>query len=324
MEEWISFTEKLKSHDIKMKRMPLEVLQINLGYLCNQSCTHCHVDAGPNKLKENMDRETMDRILDLASKSKSLKVVDLTGGAPELNPNFRYSVKKFKEMGLEVIDRCNLTILSEKGQEDLAHFLADCGVHIIASLPCYTKETVESQRGNGVFDRSIQGLKQLNQLGYGLPQSGLKLDLVYNPSGPRLPPSQDELSAEYKKKLQEDFGIVFNQLFTITNMPIKRFKFYLKRQKQLDSYMQLLESNFNPSSCQQLMCKNYLSISWDGHIYDCDFNQLEAMPVGNRPKTSVWDIESFTTFDDSSISLADHCYGCTAGSGSSCQGQLTE
>jgi radical SAM/Cys-rich protein len=308
-----------------LQRGKVTELQINLGKLCNQTCTHCHVEAGPTKKRENMDAETAERILDLAAGCDSLATVDLTGGAPEMNPHFRKMVKAFRQRGLRVIDRCNLTILTEPGYEDLAEFLAEQGVDVVASLPCYLEDNVDGQRGNGVFGRSIDGLGQLNQLGYGKadPSNPLTLDLVFNPTGPSLPPDQEQLQADYKREMHARYGIVFDQLYCITNIPIKRYAQYLNKRGKLNDYMRLLSDHFNAEAAQRVMCRSLVSISWDGLIYDCDFNQMLEMPIGGKEKTTIWDIDSFDHFAGRPITTADHCYGCTAGAGSSCSGAIT-
>ena len=298
-------------------------MQINIGKLCNQTCSHCHVDAGPHRKKENMESKTVERILDLIDQQKTIKTVDITGGAPELNPHFRSLVATLRKKNIEVIDRCNLTVMFEKGQEDLASFLADHKVHIVASLPCYSRENVDKQRGDGVFGKSIKALQQLNLKGYGKGQSGLVLDLVFNPIGPKLPPNQEVLKADYEKRLFEDFGIHFDNLFTVTNMPIKRFLVDLRRSKSEEAYMELLRNAFNPQAAENVMCKDTISISWDGFIFDCDFNQMLDMNCLIK-KPDIWSISSFDDLTDNPINLADHCFGCTAGSGSSCTGSLTK
>ncbi|MBI2083317.1 MAG: arsenosugar biosynthesis radical SAM protein ArsS [Deltaproteobacteria bacterium] len=303
-----------------MRRKPLEILQINLGKLCDLACLHCHVEAGP-KRKEMMERKTAERLMELLKKSPSIQTVDLTGGAPELNPNFRYLVQESRTLGREVIDRCNLTVLFQKGQEETHYFLKQHRVQIVASLPCYSRENVEKQRGRGVFDKSLRALKLLNELGYGREGTGLILDLVYNPIGPSLPPPQAELELDYKKELKELFGIEFNRLLTITNMPIKRFHGYLGRRGELDRYADLLVNNFNPEAAGHVMCRNLISVSWDGKIYDCDFNQMLEIPIGGKRKT-IWKIGSFDEIASDPIQFANHCYGCTAGAGSSCSGAL--
>ncbi|MFK7824646.1 MAG: arsenosugar biosynthesis radical SAM (seleno)protein ArsS [Oligoflexales bacterium] len=319
--KWTGFSAKLKEHEITLTREAITTLQINIGKLCNQTCLHCHVEAGPHKIRENMSRETVDKIINLLKNSQETDTVDITGGAPELNPNFRHLVENCRSLGKEVIDRCNLTVLFEKGQEDTAQFLASQGVKVVASLPCYSKENVEKQRGDGVFDKSIRGLQNLNELGYGKDGSGLSLDLVYNPGGAFLPPAQKELEIEYKNRLKEDFGISFNQLYVITNMPIKRFLFDLKKSKQYDTYMKLLSENFNVSAVPSLMCTNLISISWDGKLYDCDFNQMLELPTGHKAK-NIEELNSLSELIGAKVIIADHCLGCTAGAGSSCTGAL--
>lgn len=297
----------------------LTTLQVNLGKLCNQACTHCHVEAGP-KRTENMTTATVDRLLHLMKASKGLTTLDLTGGAPELNPEFRRLVQEAKGLGLHVIDRCNLTVLSEPGQEDTAQFLADHGVEVVASLPCYSEANVDKQRGKGVFGKSITALQTLNALGYGQEGSGLRLTLVYNPGGAFLPPDQGALEADYRARLFRDFGIVFSQLFTITNMPIKRFAWQLNRAGDLERYMDLLVSSFNPGTVEGLMCRTQLSVSWDGKLYDCDFNQMLELPIEHGDTLDT--IDSFHQVLNRPIVTRGHCFGCTAGAGSSCGGTL--
>ena len=305
-------------------RTSLTDLQINLGKLCNQTCTHCHVDAGPTKIRENMDLSTADRVVELALACDSLTTIDLTGGAPELNPHFRTMVKRFRDANLRVIDRCNLTVLSEPSQTepqqpDLAEFLARHEVDVVASLPCYLQDNVDGQRGNGVFQRSINGIRKLNSLGYG---NRLRLDLVFNPTSPSLPPDQQQLEADYKRELKARYDIEFNSLLCITNIPIKRYAKFLEKQGLLEDYMRLLYENYRSSAAKHVMCKSMLSISWDGTLHDCDFNQMLEIPVGEREPTKIFDIESLSHFVDERIAVADHCYGCTAGAGSSCSGAI--
>jgi len=304
-----------------IKRGTLDTLQVNLGYRCNQQCLHCHVNAGP-KRKENMTKETVNQVLDFIDNSNVGKI-DLTGGAPEMNPNFRYLVQSARERGLHVIDRCNLTILEEPGQEGLAEFLAENQVEVIASLPCYSKDNVDMQRGKGVFEASVRGLKKLNGLGYGCDNSTLTLNLVYNPTGPFLPPSQTELQASYKDILKKEFDINFNQLFTITNMPIKRFGSMLVSKGEFDGYMQLLRDSFSEANLSAVMCKNLISVDWDGNLFDCDFNQMLGLPMKstNGKTMHIKDLTQIS-LENKSIVIADHCYGCTAGQGSSCGGAL--
>lgn len=315
----ISFVKKLAEHNIDLKRASIETLQINLGKLCNQACHHCHVEAGPLRT-EIMNEKTVDRLIEVMGKTPGLKTIDLTGGAPEMNPHFKKLVKAARGMNLEVIDRCNLTIFFEEGYEDLPAFLKENKVHVVASLPCYTKNNVDKQRGRGVFDKSIEGLKKLNDLGFGIEGSGLQLDLVYNPGGAFLPGSQQKLEADYKRELKQFCNLEFNRLYTITNMPIKRFLDDLNRQGKFEDYMTLLVNNFNLNAVDSVMCKSLVSIGWDGEIYDCDFNQMLELKVNSRK--TIWDVNSLSDFKDESIVLADHCYGCTAGAGSSCGGAL--
>jgi radical SAM/Cys-rich protein len=312
------FTETFKSHGLDITRFLPETLQVNMGKLCNQACLHCHVEAGPTRA-ENMEGETFERLLLLIKNSPFIKTVDLTGGAPELNPYFKKLVTTSRMLQMEVIDRCNLSVLFEPGQEDTALFLKENKVRVIASLPCYSKENVDAQRGKDVFEKSIRGLRLLNSLGYG--SKDLVLDLVYNPIGPFLPPGQKKLEDKYRSELKELFGIDFNSLFTITNMPIKRFLDDLERNYKLNEYMELLVDSFNPASGESLMCRSLISIGWDGKIYDCDFNQMLEIPIGNKSKT-IWDISSFEELSKEPIAFANHCYGCSAGEGSSCKGAL--
>jgi radical SAM/Cys-rich protein len=304
-----------------IRRGKLETLQVNLGYRCNQQCLHCHVNAGP-KRKENMTRETVEELLAFL-RASDIKRLDLTGGAPELNPNFRYLVSEARKLDLHVIDRCNLTILFEAGQEGLAQFLADQQVEIVASLPCYLKENVEKQRGKGVFDASLAALKELNRLGYGHPGSGLLLNLMYNPQGPSLPPSQVELEQAYRQHLKDDYDIVFSNLYTLTNMPIQRFGSTLISRGQFEDYMQLLRDNFKQGNLADVMCRNLISVDWRGYLYDCDFNQMLDLPapLSNKPRTHIHDLMGVDV-EGKPIVVKDHCYGCTAGQGSSCGGAL--
>ena len=299
-------------------REKLDTLQINLGYKCNQACVHCHVNAGP-KRKEQMSKEVMNLILKFIDKNK-IKNIDLTGGAPELNTNFKYFTSQLVSRGCHVIDRCNLTVLLEDGQEDLADFLCKNEVEIIASLPCYIEENVDKQRGKNVFNKSIRALQLLNKLGYGTNKK-LALNLVYNPQGPVLPPSQKELSLDYIKFLGQEYGIVFNNLYTITNMPIARFGSTLVSKNQFDDYMFLLKSSFQKNNLRNVMCRTLLSIDYEGNVYDCDFNQMLKIGI-NGVKRNIKDIINIGK--GQKISVGDHCYGCTAGSGSSCGGDLIE
>ena len=304
-----------------LRRKALETLQVNLGYKCNQSCLHCHVNAGPNRT-EMMDQDTVRLVLNVLE-DRQIKTLDLTGGAPELNENFRALVQKARRMGVRVIDRCNLTILSEPGQEGLAEFLAVQGVEVTASLPCYTPSNVDRQRGDGVFERSIAGLQMLNALGYGRQGFGLTLNLVYNPQGPVLPPAQGPLEADYKRELWQHFGIEFNQLFAITNMPVQRFGSTLVSKGSFEGYMQLLKESYRPENLPTVMCRSLLSVDWQGYLYDCDFNQMLGMPaaLGSAARPHLRDLLTADALG-TAIRVANHCYGCTAGQGSSCGGAL--
>lgn len=306
-----------------LSRVGVSILQVNLGYLCNQQCLHCHVNAGPNR-KELMDEGNIKVVIEYLKATPSVKLLDLTGGAPELNPHFRDLVATVSAMGISVIDRCNLTILSEPGQEGLAEFLAEHEVQITASLPCYQKENVDGQRGKGVFDRSMDGLKQLNDLGYGKEGTGLELNLVYNPTGPFLPPSQTELEQDYKKQLSDENGILFNRLLTLANMPIQRFGSTLISKGQFNDYMQLLQSAHQDANLSTVMCRDLLSIDWQGYVYDCDFNQMLALPMkaSDEEKPHLRDLMG-KDVSGLPIVVSGHCFGCTAGQGSSCGGALT-
>ena len=314
----LPFKQRVK--DLPVARTALKTLQVNVGKLCNQACHHCHVEAGP-KRTEIMSVKTANRVLELLRETPGVETVDVTGGAPELCPSFRPIVQEARRLGLTVIDRCNLTVLYEKGQEDTADFLAANRVKVVASLPCYSKENVDKQRGRGVFDKSIRGLQLLNRLGYATPGSGLELDLVYNPLGDFLPPEEKGLEATYKRELSELFGIEFNRLYSITNMPIKRFLEDLLRNHKLDHYMTVLANAFNPRAAEGIMCRSLVSVGWDGQLYDCDFNQMLDIPLAGA-KSTIWDRESFANLS-TSIEFGDHCYGCTAGAGSSCGGSIT-
>jgi len=297
-------------------------LQINVGKLCNQACHHCHVEAGP-KRTEIMPPEVAERVLALLAASPSITTVDITGGAPELNPNFPWIVRESRRLGRHVTDRCNLAVLFESGQERLAEFLAQHEVEIIASLPCYTAENVDQQRGRGVFEKSIHALQLLNHVGYGVSGSELQLNLVYNPLGASLPPAQQKLEADYKKHLHESFGIQFHSLFTLTNMPMKRFAAYLSQSGKYESYMSLLVNHFNPETVTKLMCRTLVSVGWDGKLYDCDFNQMLDIEMGESGKSlTIWDLDSFTGLTGKRIATGSHCFGCTAGAGSGCGGSL--
>ena len=303
-----------------IERHRLTTLQLNLGYKCNQSCVHCHVNAGPNRT-EMMDEATLDLVLDVLQ-ARGIQTLDLTGGAPELHPSFRRLVQAARSMGVQVIDRCNLTILFEPGQEGLAEFLAEQGVDVVASLPCYSLDNVDKQRGAGVFDKSIAGLQRLNALGYGQPGSGLMLNLVYNPQGPVLPPEQAKLKIDYQRELWQHFGIVFNDLFALANMPIQRFGSMLISKGQFNRYMTLLRDNHADANLAHVMCRSLISVDWQGHLFDCDFNQQLNLSMPSQQRPHLRDLLSRDPQGDA-IRVADHCYGCTAGAGSSCGGALS-
>ncbi len=317
----------LKSEFPALRRAQLTTLQMNLGYLCNLSCVHCHVNAGP-KRTELMTREVMANAFKFAEK-QSIQILDLTGGSPEMNPDFRWLVETARRRGLHVIDRCNPTILVEPGYEWAAEFLAEQQVEIIASLPCYIGDNVDAQRGKGVFSSSIAALKRLNELGYGRPDSGLELNLVFNPQGPVLPPPQQALEQQYRDHLGSEFGIVFNRLLAITNMPIQRFgavlmaggKHETDSRQVFDDYLRLLKDAYRPENLSKVMCKSLLSIDWQGFVYDCDFNQMLDLPLGGKNPVHIGDLLS-EDLDSAPIQVADHCFGCTAGQGSSCGGAL--
>src|SRR5438128_6625887 len=314
------FAKKLAQHSLSLRRGRAEILQVNVGKLCNLICVHCHVNAGP-KRKEIMTRETINRIIDWLAKT-DIPIVDLTGGAPEMISDFRYFIERVKELqpARHVIDRCNLTILLEDGYHDLGEFLAGKEVEIIASMPCYSAANVDAQRGDGVFEGSIAALQLLNSLGYGIDPE-LPLHLVYNPVGAFLPPSQDELENDYKRELQKHFGIVFNRLFTLSNLPIGRFAAYLRHINELDKYMQLLIDAFNPATIEGLMCRNTISVGWRGEVYDCDFNQQLGMQWNNGQAIFLWDVDP-DSLENSAIMTGHHCMGCTSDAGSSEGGAL--
>jgi len=298
----------------------VEILQVNVGKLCNMTCQHCHVDAGPDRKVENMDRETVDACI-AAIKSGNISTLDLTGGAPEMNPHFKHLVTEARKLDCHVIDRCNLTILLANGFTDMPQFLADNQVEIVASLPCYLEENADSQRGDGSFQKSIKALQTLNELGYGKPGSELNLTLVYNPVGPNLPPSQSELEAAYREQLLERYGIEFTRLFTITNMPISRYLDHLLETNEYESYMQKLIDAFNPAAAEGLMCRQTLSVSWEGKLYDCDFNQMLELGVESSSPATIDQFDA-TKLNGRRIITGRHCFGCTAGAGSGCQGAI--
>jgi radical SAM/Cys-rich protein len=306
-----------------IRRGRLDTLQVNVGYRCNQSCVHCHVNAGPNRTEE-MPAAVIELVLTFLARRR-VATLDITGGAPELNPHFRTLVRAARDLGVHVMDRCNLTILEVPGQEDLAQFLAREQVEIVASLPCYLEDNVDRQRGKGVFDGSIRGLQSLNRLGYGRAGSGLVLNLVYNPQGPSLPPPQDALEADYKRVLGERYGVVFNQLYTLANMPIQRFGAILISNGEFDRYLDLLRHAHLNANLDRVMCRNLISVDWQGYLYDCDFNQMLDLPLSHGGQERVHLSELLETeLEGAPIRVAGHCYGCTAGQGSSCGGALRE
>lgn len=304
-----------------IRRKRVETLQVNLGYKCNQSCLHCHVNAGPTRT-EMMSRETVFEVIAYL-KATRIGTLDLTGGAPELNPHFRLLVKAARDIGVKVMNRCNLTILHEPGQEDLADYLRNNEVAIVASLPCYLEDNVDKQRGKGVFDRSIRALKLLNEKGYGVAGSPLTLSLVYNPQGPSLPPAQGPLQSDYRKHLGEQFGIQFTELFVLTNMPIQRFGSTLISKGQFSHYMDVLKNAYQAANLDSVMCRSLLSVDYQGYVYDCDFNQMLGLPMAwkNKSRAHLRDLMG-ADITHNPIVVKDHCYGCTAGQGSSCGGAL--
>jgi len=306
-----------------IRRGRVETLQVNVGYKCNQTCVHCHVNAGPTRT-EMMDRETVSEVIAYI-KEAGIRTVDITGGAPELNPHFRALVLAARNLGAHVIDRCNLTVLEQPGQEETAGFLAAHSVEVVASLPCYLEENVDAQRGKGVFDGSIRALGKLNALGYGRPGSGLALNLVYNPQGPSLPPPQARLEPDYHRHLEERYGVVFNRLYVLTNMPIQRFGSTLISKGQFEPYMELLKNSYQPQNLEAVMCRSLISVDWRGYVYDCDFNQMLGLPLAwkGRPRTHLRDLAR-ADLAGNPIVVKDHCYGCTAGQGSSCGGALAQ
>lgn len=317
-----TFEQKLKTTlQFPIQLRPLEIIQINLGYMCNQVCAHCHVDAGPDR-KEIMTKETMQQCLSLIQQTNA-HTLDLTGGAPEMNSNFRWFVKEASKLGIkDFIVRSNLTIIkANKKYYDLPEFFKQYNIHVISSMPHYTRGKTDSQRGNGVFDKSIEALQMLNAVGYGMPNSDLKLDLVYNPAGAFLPSNQSALEHDFKKALLEDFNIQFHNLFAITNLPISRFLDYLIASDNYEDYMYALVEAFNPAAVQNVMCTNTISVSWDGFLYDCDFNQMLNLKVDSNVQ-HISDFDA-VALEQRKIVVSQHCYGCTAGAGSSCQGTVT-
>lgn len=318
-----AFNHRIKDagYDSGISPSQVEIFQINIGKLCNQTCAHCHVDAGPDKKEENMNLQTLEKCLKIIVENK-IPTVDITGGAPEMNPHFRWFVKSCREHNVKVMVRCNLTIIEANPKyHDLPNFFADNQVHIVSSLPYFSKKRTDSQRGDGVFEDSIKALTKLNEVGYGKDDSNLVLDLVYNPSGAFLPGSQNELQLQFKDQLKRKYGITFNQLYAITNLPISRFLDYLIESENYEEYMIELSNAFNPNTIEGLMCRNTLSISWDGYIYDCDFNQMLNLKSDiENPHIDHFSIDSLM---DRKIVVNQHCYGCTAGAGSSCGGEIT-
>ena len=313
--------ETIKTKFPQIKRDNLETLQINIGYKCNQACSHCHVDASPSRTE--MMSEDIINLIPKVIKANNIKMLDITGGAPELHPKFKQLVTEVRSLNVEVMDRCNLTILTEKGHENLASFLASNKVKIIASLPCYIKDNVDKQRGKGVFEKSILALKKLNSYGYGMKDKGLVLNLVYNPSGPQLPPSQKGLEDTYRRELKERYGISFSNLFVLANMPINRYEKYLNIIGKLKEYNQLLKDNHNSRNLNSVMCKSTLSVDWKGYLYDCDFNQQLGMRRNGKIKHLDDLLKPLASLKNNPISIGNHCFGCTAGAGSSCGGELS-
>jgi radical SAM/Cys-rich protein len=310
---------RLRSSDFPaLRRSTLDTLQLSLGYLCNLRCIHCHVDAGPSR-GELMDRATMALALEVALR-RELRTLDLTGGSPEMNPDFRWLVAAARARGLRVMDRCNPTIIEEPGYDWVAPFLAEQRVEVVASLPCYSEANVDEQRGDGVFESSIRALRRLNALGYGDPATGLVLNLIYNPNGAFLPPPQAPLEQDYKRLLAERFGIVFDRLFTLANMPIKRFGSWLLSEGKFDEYMGTLRTAHRDANLAGVMCRSLVSVDWRGYLYDCDFNQMLGLPLGGGPR-HLRDLVD-ASVDGLPVAVAGHCYGCTAGQGSSCGGAL--
>ena len=315
------FTERLHLNGNGLKRRAIDALQVNLGRYCNLACIHCHVEAGPART-EMMSRENVDAVLSFLQ-STSIPTLDITGGAPELHADFDFLVESARELGRRVMDRCNLTVIFEPGKDYLPEFFRRHQVELVCSLPCYSIENVDKQRGKGTFDGSIRALQIFNELGYGKPESGLTLNLVYNPVGPHLPPPQEQLERDYRRILRKQFGIQFNHLFCLTNTPITRYATHLKLRREYDPYMELLESNFNASTVDRVMCRNLISIGWDGWVYDCDFNQMLDLPIANGDgKRLHISSLSLDQLAKPAITVGDHCYACTAGAGSSCSGTL--
>jgi radical SAM/Cys-rich protein len=316
-----SFAQRIHLNGKDFNRHGIDVLQVNMGKYCNLACIHCHVESGPNRT-ELMSRETVDAVLGFLGRT-NIPTVDITGGAPELNPTFDYLVESSVGLGRHVMDRCNLTVIFEPGKDYLPEFFKRHRVELVCSLPCYSEENVDRQRGKGTFELSIRALQIFNELGYGQSESGLVLNLVYNPVGPHLPPPQDQLEQDYKRILKEKFGIIFNRLYCLSNMPITRYATHLKLLGEYEQYRELLERSFNPSTLDQVMCRNLVSIGWEGTIYDCDFNQMLDLPIrdaeGKALNISMLSVDQVQHLP---VTVGDHCYACTAGSGSSCGGAL--
>jgi radical SAM/Cys-rich protein len=323
-ENFPAFSDKLKQHGLfPLQPTGTTILQVNLGKMCNQTCKHCHVDAGPDR-KEIMTRDTMQQCLDALNKTSQITTVDLTGGAPEMNPDFRWFVEELYKLGKQVIVRCNLTIiLANKKYHDLPAFFKAHEVHVVSSLPYFQASRTDAQRGDGVFEKSIKALQMLNEVGYGIEGSGLQLDLVYNPSGAFMPSGQQSLEAEFKRRLRAGYNIAFNSLFCITNLPVSRFLDYLVESGNYDRYMNELIGAFNPVAAEGVMCRNTVSVGWDGVLYDCDFNQMLELEVATRDVRHIRDFNA-EILDARSIVLNQHCYGCTAGAGSSCGGETVK
>lgn len=319
-----TFDTHLHKQGLVLRRAAPRVLQINVGKLCNLTCSHCHVNAGPGR-KEVMTHEMVDRIL-VWQRQARLPVIDLTGGAPEMIPGFKYLVSALRALdpSATIIDRCNLTILLQPGYEDMADFLAAQRVEIVASMPCYTPDNVNAQRGDGVFDASIEALKRLNAIGYGI-NPALPLHLVFNPNGAKLPGAQEELEADYKRELHAHFGIQFNRLYTITNLPVSRFASWLRHNGKYEEYLALLIESFNPATVEGLMCRDTINVSWQGEVFDCDFNQMMNLPLGatGTERKYLWDLDP-ANLTGTMITTASHCFGCTAGAGSSCGGAIEQ
>jgi radical SAM/Cys-rich protein len=314
------FDAMLARHGVRqLTRKSPATIQVNVGKLCNQTCHHCHVDAGP-KRTERMTHETAERVIEVLGASPRVETVDITGGAPELNPNFAMLVERARALGRKVIVRCNLTVTLEPGMEWLVEFYRRSGVELVCSLPCYTAYNTDRQRGTGVFDKSIGALRQLNAAGFG--RGELRLDLVHNPIGASLPPSQAELEARYRDELARNFGIVFDRLLIITNMPIARFANQLRTTGSHSAYMSLLVNHFNPATVDALMCRDLVSVGWDGRLYDCDFNQMLEIPLGASGASTIWDVEDVGELAGARVATGSHCFGCTAGAGSSCGGAI--